>query len=90
MQRIKYKIRINFSQCVDDVSGSGSKKACALGSWEESSECDAQCGPGNRHLQRQYLNQNLARRAGCRDELTRRIPCHGRNCDENFGNFLWI
>ncbi|XP_037024402.1 spondin-1-like isoform X1 [Bradysia coprophila] len=57
-----------------------SRKECALGPWEEQKACDTQCGHGNKHLQRHYLNEHLASQAGCRDVLTQRIPCYGTNC----------
>lgn len=92
MQRIEYLIRIDFSltKWVDDSSGSGSKDACAVGAWQESSECDAECGPGNRILERQYLNQDLAEGAGCEAELVRTVPCRGNCANKNGGGNVSI
>lgn len=58
-----------------------------MGPWQESSPCDVNCGHGNKYQQRQYLNEHLARQAGCKDELTQRIPCYGRghNCNDRSG-----
>ncbi|XP_037024401.1 spondin-1-like isoform X2 [Bradysia coprophila] len=71
--------RVYEKDCPAETDDS-SQEECATGSWEETDECDVQCGKGNKHLQRHYLNEHLAIQAGCNVELTREETCYGRNC----------
>ncbi|KAG4072467.1 hypothetical protein HA402_004399 [Bradysia odoriphaga] len=57
-----------------------SREECAVGSWEETDECDVQCGYGTKQVQRQYLDEHLALQSGCNVELTKNEPCYGTNC----------
>lgn len=45
----------------DNEPNSDSRNPCATGPWQESSPCDAECGKGMRHQQREYLNEYAAR-----------------------------
>ncbi|KAJ6647455.1 Spondin-1 [Pseudolycoriella hygida] len=74
----------NCPEGADDDSNAPSKTACRLGPWQEA-PCDTECGHGNMLQQRQYINENLAQQAGCREQLTQRVPCVGRgpNCSDD-------
>lgn len=69
--------------CTNIKSSAGSGSACDVGPWQEPSECSAQCGPGYKTIERQYLNQDWAERLGCETELERIVSCSG-DCGGQF------